>query len=61
MLICIMALGSFAIPIGLTLCSLTGLVYGIKYKDRVVRIYSAIFLVIGLSGAVYTLLTISSM
>ena len=61
MLICILALGFFAIPIGLTLCSLTGLVYSIKCKDRAVRIYSAIFLIIGLSGTVYTLLNISSM
>lgn len=61
MLICILALGIFAIPIGLTLCSLTGLVYSIKYKDRVIKIYSAIFLIIGLSGTVYTLLNISSM
>lgn len=61
MLICMVLLGFFAVPIGLTVCSLIGVIYGFKYKDKPFRIYSYIFLVLGISVVVYTLFNIYSM
>lgn len=61
MLVCIMALGFFAIPIGITICSLIGIIYSIKYKDKPFLKYSYIFLTIGMLSVAYTLLNIYSM
>lgn len=34
LLVCILLTGAFAPPIGLPLCALIGLGYGLKYKDK---------------------------
>lgn len=61
MLISIIFLGFFAIPVGITLSSLVGLIYGIRTKDQKFRKWSTIFLVIGLLCCVYLFMNIHSM
>lgn len=61
MLICLVTLGFFAIPVGLSLCSLIGIVYGYKYKDKKFLRYSKIGFIFGLICLVYALIVISSM
>ena len=61
MLILFTTIGFFAIPIGITVNSLIGLVCGIKYKDQTLRKWSYGFLIIGILCIVYTLLNIYSM
>ena len=61
MLICLVTLGFFAFSVGIPLCSIIGLVCGIKNKDRLFTRWSIVALVIGMAFAIYTLLLIISM
>ena len=61
MLICLVTLGFFAIPVGLPLCSIIGIIYGYKYKDKKFLKYSKIAFIFGLISLTYTLVVISSM
>ena len=42
MLISVIALGFFGIPIGIILCALIGLAYGVYKQDKPFRLYSSI-------------------
>ncbi len=61
MLACMVLFGFFAIPIGIPLCSIIGVLYGIKYKDKVFLRWSCVFLAIGVLSIIYVLMNISSM
>ena len=61
MLICMATLGCFSVPIGFTLCSLIGLIYGMKYRDRAYIKYAIAGLILGLLSWLYTLTIIFSM
>lgn len=61
MLICLVTLGFFAFPVGIPLCSIIGLVYGIRNKDRLFTRWSIVALAIGMVCIIYTLLVIRSM
>ncbi len=61
MLICFLVVGFFAFPIGIPLCGIIGLLYGLKCKDRKFALFSSVALVIGIGVAVYTGLLIMSM
>lgn len=61
MLVSIIFLGFFAIPVGITLSSLVGIIYSIRTKDLKFRKWSIIFLVIGLLCCVYLFMNIHSM
>lgn len=61
MLICIIFLGTFSLPIGTTLCSVIGVIYGIKHKDKSFLKWSSVLLVFGTLLIIYTLLNINSM
>ena len=61
MLVSIIFLGFFAIPVGITLSSLVGLIYGIRTKDQKFRKWSIIFLVIGLLCCIYFFMNLQSM
>lgn len=61
MLICIIFLGTFSLPIGITLCSVIGVIYGIKHKDKSFLKCSSVLLVFGTLLIIYTLLNINSM
>ncbi len=51
----------FIIPVGITLCAIIGLWYGVKYKDKVFVRWSSVGLIIGTGLIIYTLCLISSM
>lgn len=61
MIISIILLGFFAIPVGINLCALIGIVFGIKYKDKTFLKWSIAGLLIGILSLIYTLFTIHSM
>lgn len=61
MLVCLLTMGFFAFPVGLPVCGIIGLTYGLKCKDRKFTLFSSIALVIGLCWAAYTLLLIMAM
>lgn len=61
MLVCFLAIGFFAFPVGIPLCAIIGLVYGLKYKEKRFTLFSSVGLVIGIGWAIYTLLLIRSM
>ena len=61
MLICFLVVGFFAFPIGIPLCGIIGLLYGLKCKDRKFALFFSVALVIGIGVAVYTGLLIMSM
>lgn len=61
LLVCFMLFGFFAFPVGISLCSIIGLVYGVKTKDKQLVKWSLVALVIGVALIVYTLLVINNM
>lgn len=61
MLVSIIFLGFFAIPVGITLSSLVGIIYSIRTKDQKFRKWSIIFLVTGLLCCVYLFMNIHCM
>lgn len=61
MLACVVLFGFFAIPVGVPLCSIIGIFYGIKYKDKIFLRWSCVFLGIGVLAIAYVLMNISSM
>ncbi len=61
MLVGFLLVGFFVFPIGIPLCSLVGLLYGIKSKDRLFTKWSIVTLVIGIACIIYTLFVIKSM
>lgn len=61
MLVCFLTIGIFAFPVGIPLCSIIGLVYGLKYKEKRFTLFSTVGLIIGIGWAIYTLLLIRSM
>lgn len=61
MLVCFLTIGFFAFPVGIPLCAIIGLVYGLKYKEKRFTLFSSVGLVIGIGWAIYMLLLISSM
>ena len=61
MLICFLVVGFFAFPIGIPLCGIIGLIYGLKYKDRKFVLFSSVALVIGIGWAVYAWLLVNTM
>ena len=61
MLICMAVLGVFAVPVGFTLCSLVGIVYGLRYHDRAYLKYAVAGLILGLIALLYTVTLIYSM
>lgn len=61
MLVCLVAMGIFAFPVGLPICGVIGLVYGLKYKERKFVLWSSVALAIGALWAAYALLVIYGM
>lgn len=61
MLVSIIFLGFFAVPVGITLSSLVGIIYSIRTKDQKFRKWSTIFLVIGLLCCIYFFMNLQSM
>lgn len=61
MLVCLVAFGFLAFPIGIPLCAVIGLTYGIKSKDKTFIKWSSLALFVGVALVVYTLFLISSM
>lgn len=61
MLILIIATGFFSIPIGVSVCSILGTIYGYKYKDKSFLKWSLVALSIGIISIIYTLILIKSM
>lgn len=61
MLVSFMTLGLFAFPIGIPVCSVIGLIYGIKKKDKLFTRWSIVALGIGIACMIYTLAVIKSM
>lgn len=61
MLVSFMTLGLFAFPIGIPVCSIIGLIYGIKKKDKLFTKWSIVALGIGIACMIYTLAVIKSM
>ncbi|MDD6210670.1 MAG: hypothetical protein PUB21_08710 [Bacteroidales bacterium] len=61
MLIGFITIGFFAFPVGIPLCAVIGLYYGIKNKDKLFVRCSAIALVAGIVFLVYTGCLIQSM
>lgn len=60
-LILIIATGLFSIPIGISVCSILGTIYGYKYKDKGFLKWSLVTLSIGMASIIYTLILIKSM
>lgn len=60
-LILIIATGFFSIPIGISVCSILGTIYGYKYKDKSFLKWSLVTLSIGMASIIYTLILIKSM
>ena len=48
------------IPVGIPLCAIIGLMYGIKNKDTIFTKCSAVALFVGIACNVYTLLAVKS-
>ena len=61
MLILIITIGCFSIPIGISVCSIIGTIYGCKCKDKYFLKWSLIALAIGMASIFYTLILIKSM
>lgn len=61
MLVCLITLGTFALPIGMPLCSSIGLVYGIRYRDRRFVGWCLAGLLVGGGAMLYTWLLIGNM
>lgn len=61
MLVSLVALGFFAFPVGISLCGIVGLIYGIKRKDKTFLAGSSLALLLGTVLAAYTLLLIHAM
>lgn len=61
MLVGLMFLGYFIIPIGMPICGIIGLTYGIKTKDKSFTKWSFAALLLGVCCLIYTLTTIYSM
>ena len=61
MLVCLVALGMFAFPVGLPICGIIGFAYGLKCKKRKFVLWSSIALAIGVLWAVYALFLIWGM
>ena len=61
MLILIIIIGSFSIPIGISACSVIGIIYGYKNKDKNFFKWSLIALSIGIVSIIYTFILIKSM
>lgn len=61
MLVCLVALGMFAFPVGLPICGVIGLVYGLKCKERKFILWSSLMLAIGVLWAAYALFLILGM
>lgn len=61
MLIGFITIGFFIFPIGIPVCAVVGLGYGIKYKERLFIKWSSVALLIGLVLLVYTWGLIQSM
>lgn len=61
MLVGFVTIGFFVFPVGVPLCGITGLVYGIKSKNKKIIKWSLIALFIGIALVVYTFLLIDSM
>lgn len=61
MLVCFLTIGFFAFPVGIPLCAIIGLGYGLKYKKKIFTLFSSVGLLIGIGWAIYTLLLIRSM
>lgn len=61
MLVCFLTLGLFAFPVGIPLCGMVGLIYGMKSKDKNFMKWSAWGLLVGVAIIVYTLFVIKSM
>lgn len=61
MLVCLVALGMFAFPVGLPICGVIGLVYGLKCKERKFILWSSLMLAIGILWAAYALFLILGM
>lgn len=61
MLILFMATGFFSIPIGISLCSVIGIIYGYKCNDKSFLRWSMLALVIGVASIIYTVILIKSM
>ena len=61
MLVCLVSLGMFAFPVGLPICGVIGLVFGLKRKDRKFILWSSMMLAIGVLWAVYALVLILEM
>lgn len=60
-LLALILLGTFAFPIGFSLCGAIGLIYGIRSKDRAFVKWSSLALLIGAMMVAYTLYLIHSM
>lgn len=60
-LIGIISIGFFVFPIGISMCAITGLCYGCKYKDKLFIRWSSVGLVTGIGLSIYTWCLISSM
>lgn len=61
MLILIITIGFFSIPIGISVCSILGIIYGYKYKDKSFLKWSLVALSIGIASIIYTHVLIKSM
>lgn len=61
MLILIIITGLFSIPIGVSVCSILGTIYGYKYKDKSFLKWSLVALSIGIVSIIYALILIKSM
>ncbi len=57
----VISIGFFVFPIGISMCAITGLCYGCKYKDKLFIRWSSVGLVIGIGLSIYTWCLISSM
>ncbi|WP_410067657.1 hypothetical protein [Barnesiella intestinihominis] len=61
MLIGFITIGFFIFPIGITLCSIIGLCYGITGKDKLFTRWSFIGLSVGIIFLIYTYYVIQGM
>lgn len=61
MLIGFITIGFFVFPIGISLCGILGLCYGIKKKDKLFVKWSLVALSIGIVADIYTLFLVYSM
>lgn len=61
MLALFMTTGFFSIPIGVSICSVIGIIYGYKCKDKSFFRWSMLALVIGVAFIIYVVILIKSM